>query len=150
MAERPSPARLCFGCGEANPHGLGMHFQLEGGRATAEFTIQPQFQGYPGQAHGGVVATMLDEAMSWAVYANGAWSMTARLTMRFRAAIPLGEPIAVAGWLVRDRGRFLELRSELRDRAGTLLAEAEGLFARVQGKQAEELRLQYEASRAGS
>jgi acyl-coenzyme A thioesterase PaaI-like protein len=149
MAERPSPARLCFGCGSENPHGLGMHFRQDGERAVAEFTIQPRFQGYPGRAHGGVVATMLDEAMSWAVYYNGAWSMTAKMEMRFRAAVPLGEPVTASGWITRDRGRFLELRSELRDASGTLLAHADGLFARVQGKQAEELRAQYEAAISG-
>jgi acyl-coenzyme A thioesterase PaaI-like protein len=148
VAERPGPARLCFGCGNANPHGLGMHFRFEEGRAVADFTIQRQFQGYPGRAHGGVVATMLDEAMSWAVYHAGAWSMTARMTARFRRAVPLVVPITATGWITRDRGRYLELRSELRDASGVLLADAEGLFVRVAGRQAEELREQYEASLA--
>jgi hypothetical protein len=49
---------------------------------------------------------------------------------------------------MRDRGRFLELRSELRAADGSLLAEADGLFVRVTGRVAEELRLQYEAARA--
>ena len=148
MAERPSPARLCFGCGSENPHGLGMHFRRDGDRAVAEFVIQPRFQGYPGRAHGGVVATMLDEAMSWAVYHSGAWSVTAKMEMRFRAGVPLGEPLTASGWITRDRGRFLELRSEVRDANGKLLAESDGLFARVTGRVAEELREQYEAGRA--
>ena len=146
MAERPSPARFCFGCGEENPRGLGMSFRLEDGRALADFRADDVFQGYPGRAHGGVVATMLDEAMSWAVYANGAWAMTARMTTRFRKGVPLGEVLHVEGWVTKDRGRYLELRSELRSDGGTLLAEADGLFVRVAGRQAEELRELYEAS----
>jgi acyl-coenzyme A thioesterase PaaI-like protein len=125
-----------------------MHFELSEGRATAELTVQSRFQGYPGRAHGGVVATMLDEAMSWAVYSVGAWSMTARMTARYRAAVPLETPLTATGWVMRDRGRFLELRSELRAADGSLLAEADGLFVRVTGRVAEELRLQYEAARA--
>ena len=148
MADRTSPASRCFGCGNANPHGLGMHFRFDEGRAVAEFIIQRQFQGYPGRAHGGVVATMLDEAMSWAVYHAGAWSMTARMTVRFRRAVPLGVAITATGWITRDRGRYLELRSELRDARGVLLAEADGLFVRVAGRAAKELREQYEASLA--
>ncbi|OGO50923.1 MAG: hypothetical protein A2148_02175 [Chloroflexi bacterium RBG_16_68_14] len=147
MAERPSPARLCFGCGSENPRGLGMRFRLEGDRAVAEFTAPPDLQGYPGHVHGGGVATMLDEAMGWAVYGRGIWAMTARLTMRFRRSAPLGEPLTASGWVTRDRGRFLELRSELRSRRGVLLAEAEGIFVRVSGRQAEELRRLYEGSR---
>ena len=46
----------------------------------------------------------------------------------------------------RDRGRFLELGSELRSQDGSLLAQADGLFARVAGRQAEELRELYEAA----
>jgi acyl-coenzyme A thioesterase PaaI-like protein len=124
-----------------------MEFRLENGRAVAEFTPQRFMQGYPGRMHGGGVATMLDEAMGWAAYAAGAWAMTARMTARFRAAVPLEEELTVAGWVTRERGRTLELRSEVRSRDGALLAEAEGLFAKVSGAQAEELQRLYQAAR---
>ncbi|MEX0785475.1 MAG: PaaI family thioesterase [Dehalococcoidia bacterium] len=149
MAERPSPARWCFGCGSENPRGLHMHFRMEEERAVCDFVVPEFLQGYPGQAHGGGVATMLDEAMGWAVYGQGIWAMTARFEMRFRKRVPLGEPLSVAGWVTRDRGRFIELRAELRTHEGALLAQAEGLFARVQGEQAEELRRNYEAALSG-
>ncbi len=146
MTERPNPARLCFGCGSENPRGLAMRFRLEDGRAVAEFTPPAHLQGYPGRVHGGGVATMLDEAMGWAVFGQGVWAMTVRLTMRFRRPVPLGELLTVSGWVTRDRGRFLELRSELLSREGSLLAEAEGIFMRVSGQRAEELRRLYETS----
>ncbi len=146
MAEQPSPARFCFGCGSENPHGLQMHFRLEEGRAVAEFTPPDLLQGFPGHVHGGGVATMLDEAMGWAAFGQGIWAMTARLTTRFRRPTLLGEPLIVSGWLTRDRGRFLELRSEARSQEGALVADAEGIFVRVSGERAEELRRLYEAS----
>jgi acyl-coenzyme A thioesterase PaaI-like protein len=141
-----SPARHCFGCGSANERGLRMQFRLEDGRAVAEFAPEQFLQGFPGRMHGGGVMTMLDEAMGWAAYAAGAWAMTARLTARFRAAVPLDEPLAVSGWVTRERGRTLELRSEVRSQDGVLLAEAEGLFAKVSGRQAEELARLYQAT----
>ena len=144
--ERPSASRFCFGCGDENPHGLRMSFRLEDGRAIAEFTATEHLQGFPGRAHGGGVATMLDEAMGWAAYGLGALAATARLTMRYRKPVPLGEPLAVSGWVTRDRGRAIELKADLRSEGGTLLAEAEGLFVRVTGEQAEEMRRVYEAS----
>ena len=146
MSERPNPARLCFGCGNENPRGLAMEFRLEDGRAVAEFTPEPFLQGYPGRVHGGGVVTMLDEAMGWAVYSRGAWAMTARLTTRFRRAVPVGEALTVAGWVTRDRGRFLEMRSEVRSQDGTLLADAEALFVRVTGALADEVRAEYEGA----
>ncbi len=149
MPEKRSLAKLCFACGEENPRGLGMRFEMQDERAVAEFSAPEFLQGYPGQAHGGGVATMLDEAMGWAVNGRGIWAMTAKFSMRFRSSVPLSVPLTVSGWVTRDRGRFLELRAELRQQDGRLLAEAEGLFARVQGEQAETLRRNYEASVAG-
>jgi len=146
VGERPSLARLCFGCGSENPRGLGLRFRLENERAIAEFTASPDLQGYPGYVHGGGVATMLDEAMGWAAYGQGIWAVTARMTARFRRPVPLEEPLTVRGWVVRDRGRLLTLRSEVRSRQGRLLAEAEGTFVRVSERQAEEMRRFYEAS----
>ena len=150
MSEQPSPARLCFGCGSENPRGLGLKFRIEDGRAVAEFTPPDYLQGFPGYVHGGGVATVLDEAMGWAAYGQGIWAMTARFTMRVRASVPLGEPLTVAGSILRDRGRFLELRAELRSAQGTLLAQADGLFVRVSGERAEELRRRYEEAAPAS
>ncbi len=141
MSERPSPARRCFGCGPDNPRGLAMHFRIEDdGRAVSEVEPEEYLQGYPGFVHGGGVATMLDEAMSWAAYGQGIWAMTARITMRFRESVPLQGRLSVAGWLTRDRGRFLEAKAELRDAHGKLLAEADGLFVRLDGERAEQVR----------
>ncbi len=123
-----------------------MRFRAENGRAVAEFTPPEFLQGFPGLVHGGGVATMLDEAMGWAAYGQGILAMTGRLTTRFRRSVPAGEPLVVSGWVTRDRGRFLELRSELRSEGGSLLADAEGVFVRVDGRKAEELRRRYEAA----
>ena len=147
--ERPTASKLCFACGEANPRGLHMDFSVEGDRATAEFAIPDYLQGFPGQAHGGAVATMLDEAMGWACYGQGILAMTAKFAMRFRDSVPLGESLAVSGWVTRDRGRFILLQSDLRTADGVVLAEAEGMFARIKGKQAETLRRNYEAALSG-
>jgi acyl-coenzyme A thioesterase PaaI-like protein len=144
-----NPARFCFGCGSENQRGLGLKFRIEEGRAVAEFTPQDYLQGFPGFAHGGGVATVLDEAMGWAAYAAGVWAMTAKLNMRFRRSVPLRQQAKVTGWVTRQRGRFLEVAAELRSRQGHLLAEAEGLFVRLDGERAEEVRRQYEAAQRG-
>ncbi len=148
MASASDLAKQCYGCGRDNARGLRLQFRLADGRAVAEFTPEPFLQGFPGYMHGGGVATVLDEAMGWAAYQAGLWAMTAKFTMRFRRPVPLQQQVRVSGWLTRDRGRFLELRAELRSRQGHLLAEADGLFVRLDGERAEEVRRQYEAAQA--
>ncbi len=146
--ERPaaarSAARLCFGCGDDNAEGLQMQFRVGEGRAEAEYVAGERYQGYPGFVHGGIVATLLDEAMGWAAYSVGSFSLTGRMTIRYREPAPLGQRLTVAAEVSRARGASLAVRGELRDGEGRLLAEADGLFLRARGERAEQLRRAYE------
>ena len=61
MQETPdSPRRQCYGCGDANPEGLGIQFRVEGRRVTGEFAARQAHQGFPGVAHGGIAAAAID------------------------------------------------------------------------------------------
>jgi len=122
---------MCYACGERNERGLRMEFRVEGERTVCDYDPQEYQQGYPGRMHGGLVATMLDEAMGWAVYAARAWGATARLNVRYRQPIPLGERLRVEAWVTQNRSRLIELRGEVRDRHGALLAEADGTFMKL-------------------
>lgn len=138
-----SPRRWCFGCGNANPEGLQIDFHLDGKRAVGRFTPRQAHQGYPGVAHGGVAAAALDEAMGWAMYAAGAWAMTARIEVKFRKPLPLGQTVTVSAQVTRNRGRWLEVKGELRSARGELLTEGKGLFLRLPREQARQLEAFY-------
>ena len=129
----------CFGCGPQNEQGLQMEFRQEGDRAVCDYTPCDHQQGYPGRLHGGIVATMIDEAMGWAVYGVRQWGATARLNVRYRRPVPLKDRLRVEAWVTNNRSRLIELRAELRDSAGTLLAEGEGSFMKLDESTAAEL-----------
>jgi acyl-coenzyme A thioesterase PaaI-like protein len=116
-----------------------MEFYREDGRAICEYTPCEYQQGYPGRMHGGVVATLLDEAMGWAVYDAARWGATARLNVRFRRPVRLDQRLRVESWVTKDRRRLLELRAELRDASGELLAEADGTFMKLDEGDAAEM-----------
>jgi acyl-coenzyme A thioesterase PaaI-like protein len=143
-----SPRRWCFGCGEANPEGLGIRFRIEGRRVTGEFETRQAHQGFPGVAHGGIAAAAIDEAMGWAMYAAGAWAMTARLEVKYRRPLPLGECLEVTAEVVRDRGRWLEAEGHLRLLGGPLLAQAKAVFMRLPPEKARQMEEFYIAGRA--
>jgi acyl-coenzyme A thioesterase PaaI-like protein len=134
-----NPRRLCFGCGDLNSCGLKLDFRVEGNRATAEFVPEKRHQGYPGLVHGGVTAAALDEAMGWAMYGAGVWAMTGKMEVKFRRPFPLGHKVAVTGELTRNRGRWLEVRGEVRGDDGTLVAESRGIFMRLPEEKVREL-----------
>ena len=120
-----------------------MQFRIEDGAAVASFLAGPVHQGYPGVAHGGVAAAALDEAMGWAMYAAGAWAMTARMQVRYRRPLPLAEQLTVRAEVTRDRGRWLEAEAEIRDSSGKLLTEATAIFMRLPAEQAREMEAFY-------
>jgi acyl-coenzyme A thioesterase PaaI-like protein len=131
--------RYCFGCGDLNPAGLKLEFRFEGNKAVADFLPREQHQGYPGLVHGGVTAAALDEAMGWAMYAAGVWAMTGKMEVRFRQPLPLYQKATVSAHVIRNRGRWLTVRGEIRSQEGRLMAESHGLFMRVPEERAREL-----------
>jgi acyl-coenzyme A thioesterase PaaI-like protein len=128
-----SSKRLCFGCGQDNPGGLGMSFSYDGTAVRGELVARPQHQGFPGHAHGGVIAAALDEAMGWAVHHAGLLAITARLEVRYRRPLPLGAQAFVRAWVCQARGRRILAQAVMEDAAGATLAEARALFLRLPG-----------------
>ena len=133
------PPRLCFACGNANEHGLHMEFFREGEKTICEYDPKPFTQGYPGRVHGGVVSSLLDESMGWAVYHAKEWGATARLNVRYRRPVPLAERLRISAWITRNRGRLMELRAEIHSPNGELLAEADGTFMKLDQSFANEM-----------
>jgi uncharacterized protein (TIGR00369 family) len=123
----------CFGCGEQNPIGLRLAFYRREEAVEALFTPRPEHEGYAGLVHGGILATLLDEAMSWAVIAKTHHLMvTARMEITYRQPVEVGQPLRVVGWVEQQRARSARARAAIHDAtAGDLLVEAHGLFLRA-------------------
>jgi uncharacterized protein (TIGR00369 family) len=122
----------CFACGQLNPGGLRLDFDVARDRAEARYTAAQRHQGYDGLLHGGVVTALLDEAMGWAIFHQGVWGVTAKLNIQFRQPVPIGTDLRVTGEIARDRGRVIETRGTVaRAEDGSVLAEAEGTFLRM-------------------
>jgi acyl-coenzyme A thioesterase PaaI-like protein len=134
-----SPRHWCYGCGDRNPEGLHIMFEVDGTRVSGRFQPRETHRGWPGFAHGGVAAAALDEAMGWATWAAGALAMTARMEVKYRRPLPLDEELIVSAEVTRDRGRRLEAEAVIRTLSGETLVQASGLFLRVPAERAQEL-----------
>jgi acyl-coenzyme A thioesterase PaaI-like protein len=126
----------CFGCGEGNEAGLQLCFFVDpGGRVLCRLRLATRFQGPPGHAHGGVIATLLDEAMSKANRRRGIVALTRHMSIDYRKPVPLETDLVLEGWSERDAegdtGRKHRCSAELRDLSGAVLATASGLFIEV-------------------
>jgi acyl-coenzyme A thioesterase PaaI-like protein len=128
-AIRAAEHRECFLCGAANPLGLGLTFEVqEGGSVLARVPCPDNLRSYRETLHGGVVAAVLDGAMTNALFAAGVVAVTAELTVRFVAPVVNGRDAAVRAWIDRATShRLFYLRSEL-EQGGQVVARASARF----------------------
>ena len=123
---------LCFGCGLANLFGLQLEVEPAGERRVAgRFFVKQDHQGPPGYAHGGMVATALDEAMALLVHDAQVPALTRRLEVDLLGPAPVGSFATVTAWVESEDGRRMDLAGELRDDRDEVLARARGVFVRV-------------------
>lgn len=127
---------MCFACGPGNPIGLKLKFAFEGGKYVARFTPRTEHQGYDNIAHGGIITTLLDEAMAKLVYTLDNLAVTAELKVRFKKPALVGKELTVIGWIESEAHRIINCAAEIRNSNGELIAEASGKMMKV-GKTAD-------------
>ena len=128
--KQPNSAN-CFVCGKENENGLGLSFYEVGvDEVMAEVVIPSHFEGYPGIAHGGIVATMLDEIAERAamIGEHTRFRLTAKLEIRYRKPVPSKQPLCLRGIVVRKKGRIAFTHTELILTDGTVAAEADAVL----------------------
>ena len=124
----------CFVCGESNPIGLNLRFETDGRTVRTRFTPRPEHIGFKQVVHGGLIATVLDEIMVWACLAQTKrLAYCAELTVRFQNPLRPGEQtIATAELVTNRRGKIFEVKSELQNNSGKILATAAGKYIAVE------------------
>ncbi len=118
----------CFACGAENPIGMRLHIELSDGSARTTWTVGDDYVGWSDKAHGGIIATLLDEVMAWAPSSFDSWAVTAEMTVRFRSPATPGEELRAEGRVVERRRRIYDVRGEVRGPDGRLIAEGRGRY----------------------
>ena len=134
----------CFACGSLNAHGLRLELHAAHDRCWVETTLTERFEGWAGIAHGGIVSTILDEVMAWALVDHDIWGVTARMTVEFKRPVPIGRPIRAEGRVRLARRRIVEAEGVILDpRNGTELARAIGTYVGAPEARKAELKARY-------
>ncbi len=127
----PNPANKCFGCGGDNSGGMKLTFEQDNTnrKIVGRFVLGERYQGGGGFAHGGIIATLLDEAMGKVCRFREARAVTAELTVEYLKPISVDEQILVEGRETGQKGRNLFIAGEIRNEAGEILARGRARFA---------------------
>ena len=123
--------RGCLVCGHDNPHGLHLHLKVdeETGAVYCDFTPAVHHIGFEGIIHGGLLSTVLDEAMVWAATWSGKrFCVAGEMNVRFRHSTSSGQNLRVTAAVTSARSRLIEAEAFIRDSAGKLLVEATGKY----------------------
>ena len=126
-------ASHCFGCSQINPIGLHPTFTInaeapENITATATVNLTRNHEGPPGYLHGGIIATLMDEAMSKLNRPLNLIAMTRNLAVDYLRPSPIETPLTLTARHLRREGRKLFHTATLTHPDGTTLATAQGLF----------------------
>lgn len=124
---------FCFGCGKDNPEGMRLRFQHDEvtGKFIAHFRLPRRFTGPPRHAHGGIIAAILDEAMSKPSKPLGIMAPTTQLSVTYLRPVPLNQKLTAYGWELTNNGREHFRAAEIRNEAGELLSVGKGTFLEI-------------------
>jgi acyl-coenzyme A thioesterase PaaI-like protein len=82
--------------------------------------------------HGGIITALLDETIGRVAFLYDKWVQTGKIEVKFRKPVPLDQKLLITGELVRDVGRAMEMRGQIKlAETGEVLSEAIGLFIRM-------------------
>ena len=126
----PNPKNKCFGCGGDNDGGMKLTFEQDNlnRRIVGQFVLGQRYQGGGGFAHGGIIATLLDEAMGKVCRFREARAVTAELTVEYLKPVDVMKEIVVEGRETEMKGRNIFMTGEIRDTAGLVLARGRARF----------------------
>jgi len=119
----------CVVCGDGR--GLALNFSVDAdGTVRATFECQSAYQGYDGLLHGGVIALLLDGAMTNCLFAHGVAALTAEMKVRYRHPVRIGQPVLILARIVQSSAPLFLLESQL-FQSGLQCARGTGKFMQV-------------------
>jgi len=123
----------CFACGKNNAEGMRLKFTYDEERDcfVCRFRLSKRYTGPPGHAHGGIIATILDEAMGKVNKLRHVIALTSQITVDYLRPVPLNKPLRVESREVRVRGRQHTNMAEILNPKGEVLARGRGLFIAI-------------------
>jgi uncharacterized protein (TIGR00369 family) len=123
----------CFACGNNNRQGMHLKFTYDEkcDCFVCRFRLSKRYTGPPGHAHGGIIATILDEAMGKVNKLRHVIALTSQITVDYLKPVPLNKPLRVESREVRVRGRQHVNMAEILNPKGEVLARGRGLFIAI-------------------
>jgi uncharacterized protein (TIGR00369 family) len=125
------PYKKCFGCGAANDIGLKMEFESNGIEVRSYTKIPERLAGWSNLAHGGILATILDETMAWtAIYLERSYILTKKMSVEFIKPVFVGDILEARGRILQKiSNREVIVEAELCNEKGEIVSKGDGTIS---------------------
>ncbi|MCB1194597.1 PaaI family thioesterase [bacterium] len=137
-------------CGKENGKGLHAEFAIEGDCVRGVYRPESRLCGYPGIVHGGVLATLVDEAMFWAATrAYRKFCYAVEVNVRYKQPVPVGEEITITA---RESGKIKKIvviEGAILNKNGQTLVKAEGKYFPFSDQQDQQARIDMQVYQDG-
>ena len=133
QASRNGALNYCFCCGPDNAEGMHLKFGVQENDSVVRgaFRMPARYQGSRSIVHGGIVATLLDEAMAKFNRSDQIVAPTAELRVEFLRPVPVGKKIVVEARRTARQGRNYWREGIIQDAEGNLLARGKARFVKI-------------------
>ncbi len=123
----------CFACGKNNAEGMRLKFVYDEERDcfVCRFRLGKRYTGPPGHCHGGIIATILDEAMGKVNKLRHVVALTSEITVNYIKPVPLNNLLRVESREQRVKGRKHVNVAEILNHKGETLARGRGTFIAI-------------------
>jgi acyl-coenzyme A thioesterase PaaI-like protein len=123
----------CFACGTANPKGLNLYFYRSGDAVCTDVTLDRDHEGWENVVHGGIISTLLDETMSWAIiFFKRTFFVTRKMEVKYVRPVEVEVPLTVAGRIIDDSiPPKIRAVADIRDGKGRLLVRGTAEFVEL-------------------
>src|SRR5690348_7749601 len=127
------PNNYCFACGKDNPDSMRLCFTQNDARGTvtSRLRLHKRYAGPPGYCHGGIIATILDEAMAKLNKLHGVTAMTGHMAVDYLRPVPLGQHLSVEARETGVKGRRRFCEGSITNESGEVLARGKGVFITI-------------------
>lgn len=124
----------CFVCGTENLNGLQIKWTTNHDSTRAEFYPSKIHQGWQGIVHGGILAAILDEAMTRLAWEKHGGAVTAEMNVRYMNPARIGQKLLIRGELGESKNRLIPTKAEIRNDKGRIIATATGKAVKPKDK----------------
>ena len=120
----------CIGCGEKNPIGLKLKFEMQKGVAVTHSKLSSNYEGYKNIIHGGIITLVLDETSAKAIHSLSIVAVTGKITVYFKKPLMVRDEFTCEAKVVREDGRrfFVEAKLLVGDE---IKARSESVFFKI-------------------